>query len=272
MMSFKMLKNVRNGLKVVKEITMQSKNNIFIKFRFASAFLLYYTFKQFFGKAPSLFPSMDIYLEGSILKTRKNTLDFWTVWKSYEEETTNYLLEKSNSGYFIDVGANIGRYSVLMAKKGWNVIAFEPVKSTFNQLKTNLTLNDLDAELYNMGLGEKKEEISIYYDREKHAEASIIKDSQKESEKIYIDRLDNLINLFPKENVILKIDVEGFGSQVLKGAINFIRKTRPTIIIEIWEKENESIKLLSDLGYKRAGETEIWTIKPLQLKQIPNLN
>ncbi len=169
---------------------------------------------------------------------------------TYESEIDSFLESKKDIT-FIDVGANIGRYSVPLGKK-FKVISFEPVKSTFNQLKINLKKNNATSLLYNMGVGDSEDVTDIFFDPNEHGEASVAFKAGKERERIQLIPLDKVLK--KEKNSILKIDVEGFEYEVLKGAEKFIRNNRPDIIIEIWE--GKTIKFLHDLGY--IGEKEIW--------------
>jgi protein O-GlcNAc transferase len=53
----------------------------------------------------------------------------------------------------------------------------------------------------------------------------------------------------------MKIDVEGFEEQVLVGALKTIKKTKPIIYAEAWNKESldKILKILKPLGYS-AGK------------------
>jgi predicted O-methyltransferase YrrM len=80
--------------------------------------------------------------------------------KKYEEERLIYLIQKIKThqlNIFIDVGANIGLYSLRVAKNIPNinqVISFEPLLETFNKLKKNIIKNNLEKKIniYNYGL------------------------------------------------------------------------------------------------------------------------
>ena len=55
-----------------------------------------------------------------------------------------------------------------------------------------------------------------------------------------------------KKKVLLKVDVEGFEFEVLKGAKNFIKKYRPIILIEVWNEDTK--KFLVENKYSPDGE------------------
>jgi FkbM family methyltransferase len=249
-------------LRVALDIISQSRDGVFTKIKFFFAFLFHYGGK-FFGININFFPKMNLDLRGIIFQTREKTIDFWMVWDKYEKEIMGELDKLEEKGTFVDAGANIGRYSLLMAKKDWEVYSFEPVKSNFFRLKNHLKNNSLikKTKIFNLALGDKKEEKNIYFEKHKHGEASLLKKNKNiQKEKIKIEKMDNLlINKEIKKPVVLKIDVEGFEYKVLLGAKKFIKEYKPKIIIELWNK-NKDIKFLNKMGYQNKGN--LWIYKP----------
>ena len=128
---------------ILKNIINQSQDKISTKIKFLTSFFLHYSTKKLFKKSICKFPKMNLKLHNSIFETRKNTVDFWTVSTFHEKEMTEYMINKKEKGTFIDIGTHIGRYSILMAKKGWKVHSFEPIKTNFNQLKKNAIKNNV---------------------------------------------------------------------------------------------------------------------------------
>ena len=86
------------------------------------------------------------------------TGDWYCGLREYED--MGFLLHALQSGdLFVDVGANIGSYSILAgACEGVKVIAFEPVPQTFSWLQKNIKINALEnrIEAMNIGLAEQK--------------------------------------------------------------------------------------------------------------------
>ena len=136
------------ALKVIREVFIQSQDNILVKIWFGIAFFTYYFSKKILGINISFFPAMVLLLHNCKFKTRKNTIDFWMVVKSHEDKFTSYLTNQKEKGIFIDVGTHIGRYSILMAKKKWEVFSFEPLKTNFNQFKINASLNGIEKNIH----------------------------------------------------------------------------------------------------------------------------
>jgi len=153
----------------------------------------------------------------------------------YELGTVSVLQDFLKEGdTFVDVGANIGWLSLVGAKqvgKNGNVLAFEPVPSTFDILKSNKEINNFtQITLKQFALGNKEENVTIYPEKENRGGASILNHQSENGVEIEVKTLDSL-NLKTAINVI-KIDVEGFELDVLKGGINSIKKDKPKLIIE----------------------------------------
>jgi len=163
-----------------------------------------------------------------------------------------------------DIGANIGVFTCFAANvvKKVKVFAFEPVSMVFDILKKN-TESYRNIEIFQLSLGSREETKEILI-RTWNPGYSTIKDSAvqrpKESfdikENIKISKLDNIVNKLNLEKInFIKIDVEGYEVEVLRGGIETIKKFRPTIgvslhnqsfekeIREIFEKEIKNYEI-----------------------------
>ncbi len=125
---------------------------------------------------------------------------------------------------FVDVGANIGSYSVLAsAVAGARTVSFEPVPSTFLHLKHNISINNIEplVALYNCGAGEKEGKLffTSNFDTMNH----VVSDPAtrgEESIQVDIVTLDSVLqNDIP---ALIKIDAEGFEMSVLKGGSHIL--------------------------------------------------
>ena len=173
---------------------------------------------------------------------------------------------------FIDVGGNIGFMSLAASKfvgnKG-HVYSFEPEPETFAILKNNIEINELkNISASNLALGSAKEKATIYSDVDKNkGEASLIKNqsnnAQKESE-ISIETLDNFATTNDISNIrMIKIDVQGWELEVLKGANNiFTKPNAPIICIEYskWHKVQNG-ELLDIYNYITSNDYMIFKLE-----------
>lgn len=134
---------------------------------------------------------------------------------------------------FIDIGANVGAYSVLSATHvKARTISFEPVPTTYKNLTENLKLNDCLAKCtaYNLALGSSTGNIKFTnsLDTINH----VASDNDPNTITVLVDTLDNILgNDVP---ILIKIDVEGFEWEVLNGSKDVLKKAGlKAIIIEL---------------------------------------
>lgn len=161
----------------------------------------------------------------------------------YEENETNYLLNKSkNVNTFIDIGANVGYFSLLtsanICKNNGKIFAFEPITRTFERLQENIFLNNITCiNNYKIAISDSNTSLEINIGNDQNwGMSSINKHDQLSSlsETVKCQTLDS----FCEEHHItaidlVKIDVEGAEFKVLKGMINVIQLYKPEILIEI---------------------------------------
>lgn len=136
-----------------------------------------------------------------------------------EYEDMSFVRDVLKKGdLFIDVGANIGAYSILAAGRGAKVVAIEPIPSTYSALKKNIYLNAFGEciEHLNIGLGSANGNLRFSADADTLNHVLGEKEVCRKSVSVPIMRLDDIVQ-YRKPRVI-KIDVEGFETEVLGGA------------------------------------------------------
>jgi FkbM family methyltransferase len=142
-------------------------------------------------------------------------------------------------GSFIDVGANIGYFSLVAAKYYSHVVAFEPSRATSSQFEHNLKLNPgLAAKitLHKMALGSEAGQSSLFRPMDQPLAASLrpVREMQSVIETVSVNTLDNMITR-QDEISFLKLDVEGAEFEVLKGGEQVIQQYRPAVLCELSE-------------------------------------
>lgn len=195
-------------------------------------------------------------------------------FENYEEVDYNFFIKtlssiynglKNKKCFFIDIGANIGWYSLTISSRFKNIesLAIEPIKYTYKALQENIKLNKLERKikLFNLGFSDKKGFLDFYYDKNFTGSASmknITKNINAEAVSCNVELLDEFTNNLNKNIEFVKIDTEGSELFVIKGGLKTIEKNKPFIMIEMlrkWSAEfnyhpNEIIELLKNLGYK----------------------
>lgn len=152
----------------------------------------------------------------------------------HEFEDMSFLLHfLRTDDLFVDVGANIGSYTILSASESRaKTIAMEPVPSTFKNLMNNVYINEVQnlVEAYNLALGSK--EGTIQFTKDLDTVNHVATGKAEQTIEVPITTFDTLIQL--QQPTLVKIDVEGFETEVIKGMSSAI--TSPylkAIIIEL---------------------------------------
>jgi FkbM family methyltransferase len=146
-----------------------------------------------------------------------------------------------DDGVFLDIGANIGYFSFFVATRENFIgksIAFEPIKTTFDQLKKSINLLNLEniIECHNIAVSDKKTTASMSLFEERNDHATLLDTSNEPGELVQVNKIDNFT--LPKVDLI-KIDVEAFEKEVVDGAINTILKDKPYLFIETWKTDDD---------------------------------
>ena len=178
--------------------------------------------------------------------------------KEYEkkrmDQLHNYSME-INSEILIDIGANIGFYSILSSNKYEQIYSYEPNKRNFQILKKNIDTNNLkNIKIFNFGLGENEEVLTGNSNTKgelfQTSGFAVSKDNKK-GERVLIKKGDDVLQ-FKNSTLTIKIDVEGFELFVLKGLKNTLVKNQTILQVEIWEKNNDEVHdFLNSLNYKK---------------------
>lgn len=167
------------------------------------------------------------------------------VFGTYEPGVVKGLEELIRPGWTtIDVGANIGYFTLLMANRvgpQGKVIAFEPLAENFRILQENIKLNGhANVVAENLALMSRTERIELRSATPGAitwvASVRIDQNSAVESQSVEAVTLDEYVQKNGIAKVdFLKIDVEGAEASVLEGATNVLNRDQPTLLIEMHE-------------------------------------
>ncbi len=153
----------------------------------------------------------------------------------HEFEDMAFVLHALREGDgFVDVGANIGAYTVLAAGAvGARCVSIEPIPGTFGHLRDNINLNGIAERVVamNIGLGNGRGALRFTagLDTVNHVLAATEADSG--TVEVKVEKLDDLLPDF--EPAIVKIDVEGYETNVIAGARRVL--SRPSLLAVIME-------------------------------------
>ena len=159
----------------------------------------------------------------------------------------------------IDCGGCLGHWTMFWQDKVKQIELFEPNKTTLPELKQNIQ-NFKNVNIHEYALGDRPGKVSMDYVKDDHVGTYAITDQQGDIEIRTLDSF-NLTKLD-----FVKIDVDGFELNVLKGARETLSQNSPVINIEMKRDKRKHIAkqsevILRDLGYKfrqRTRSDEVW--------------
>jgi FkbM family methyltransferase len=149
----------------------------------------------------------------------------------YEFEESIFLLHfVEKEDVFLDVGANVGHYSLLMSGlKKCRSIAIEPVPKTYCKLKKQVDLNNLNALIEIKNIGVSNEVSELFFSTDKGTMDRIVDENYKNAVSVHVETIDSIVkNNIP---IAIKIDVEGYEKYVLDGASETLRNEHLKIVI-----------------------------------------
>lgn len=156
----------------------------------------------------------------------------------FEELEFNTLLNLvQEDSVVLDVGANMGYYSVRIAQKAVRgiVYAFEPDPGNFDLLTKNLALNNLtNVVTRNVALSDRNDVLRLWKHPFNVGDYRLYNDGDFTE---YVDvptiRLDDVL---PERVDLVKIDVQGYEYFVFNGGQQLLEKHHPTIFSEFWPR------------------------------------
>ncbi len=167
----------------------------------------------------------------------------------YENEELNMIIKLLNiinhdDLHFFDIGANIGFYSMHIAKlfRKMKIYSFEPIPKTYSYFQRNLALNNINnINAYNFGFSNEEKNIEFYYYKEGSGNASLanlseLDDNSVEKVSSKVFRLDDFINQTNTRIDFIKCDVEGAELLVFQGGEKVLEIYKPMVFTEILRK------------------------------------
>jgi len=177
-----------------------------------------------------------------------------------------------------DVGASWGGYAKSLRRFGFKdkIISFEPVNASYEKLLKN-SFKDSSWHVHkkiiitNKNIKKQKINVSKDFDNssllnltklhsENHVEAKY-----SHQEEVECDSLDNLVSNYLKDekNLMLKVDVQGTEMDVLKSAINNIKKFKLVQIeLSLHKMYEQQVLWKEIIAFMNDCNFDIWTIYP----------
>lgn len=192
------------------------------------------------------------------------------VWEPFESKVFSCLCQAGDT--VLDLGANIGWYSVLAARLVGSdgcVFAFEPDPSNARLLEMNSAVSDpyRVIQIYRTAVGEREAEALFYKSETNLGDHRLFSDgSSRETYPVNVTTLDSFFSgEYPRLPDIVKSDTQGSEAKIIKGAEKlFSNGWRPVMILEFWpfglnQSGDDPLAFFQDLallGYKTFEVSE----------------
>lgn len=241
------------------------------------------------GPAPVRF---DIGCGATIEGPLSDWMIVWTFIRGHERDApfqrSLTLLQPGDVA--IDVGANLGIWSLLAARRGARVHAFEPVPAIAARLRQHIADNGAAVDVNQLAAGSERGSLPFFAVADGNTGASSLSRQRDDSEEIDVDvvPLDDLID----HADLMKVDVEGAEILVFRGARRLLSSDdAPIVFFEMSEQLSGSFgasgadvkRFLADCGYRiyrwdgrrftavtveeRHGHEDLFALKPRHLEQ-----
>jgi len=148
---------------------------------------------------------------------------------------------------FVDVGANMGLFTLFAAKKvgkQGTVVAIEPSNRDFERLRDNVELNGLsNVRLFQVALSNCRTHAMLLVATEEKSGHNTLGAFGYESvveqgrELVSVDRLDDIVRVEGMQRIdVIKLDVEGAELLALQGATETLMRFRPVLLLELSDR------------------------------------
>ncbi|XP_071163099.1 uncharacterized protein [Mytilus edulis] len=185
-------------------------------------------------------------------------------WEGGHVGTIHNYMKKFPQAVFLDIGANIGMFSISIAAHGYRVISIDCLEGNVMRLCASMKaakLTDKMTVVYN-ALSHTHEKVSLgkyhgnvggtYVKQGAHSH-------QTETESVNSILLDDLLEIYSFDQVVIKLDVETFEANVLKGGYKFFEQVKvEALLMEfVAHREKESGKFIADFLISHGLEPNV---------------
>jgi len=209
-------------------------------------------FLRFKGELPTPLGRVKIYNDDVL---REFVYAFFKTKFRYMPMLASLAIQPFQRSTIVDVGANIGDFTLAVSKEARQVISIEPGRDTYATLCANLRANSINNVIaLNVGAHDSEENLSF----EGHYLEFRVSEYSTEQHAIGIP-LDIVLSTYGIEHVdILKIDVQGHETKVLMGAIGALKKHSVDLaIVEVHPHRgvriDDVVSLMRSCDYRLVG-------------------
>jgi FkbM family methyltransferase len=193
------------------------------------------------------------------------------------EAVLSRLITKGTT--FVDVGANVGYFTVLFSRSARMVYAFEPVPAIFERLSRNLSLNGCEnVRALQLAVSKEKGTVKMYESKISNGHDSTVRRFEHDrSMPVDATSLDEAIDPSAGD-IVMKVDVEGSETDVLMGGLGLIRSGRVSAIVVEWSRRiypsvanlRERFALYSAIGSVEVIDDRLGAYRVTERLQVPD--
>jgi FkbM family methyltransferase len=178
------------------------------------------------------------------------------IWNDYE-----WVCKPCKGGVVIDVGAHVGLFTLKCLKvfKVDKVVAIEPHPANYLLLKRNIYLNRFQDRVLalRVAAGSRDGYAELYLSKYSHSHSLIFKGLG--SINVQLATIDSLIEKLSRVDFV-KIDVEGYEIEVIKGMRKLVNMFKPVIVMEVFKNNVTYVKkIMDELGYNIKTFPDLFT-------------
>ncbi len=182
----------------------------------------------------------EIVVDNVRMNIRRQSSDFFVVQEIFKRK----LYGTQPKGIVLDLGANIGAFSLYAARTATQVFAFEPENSNFEQLKKNIALNrSFPIHIFKKAAGGKCGLAELSPAAINKGASSLVFKRSDKSEHVETLTLEHILSLCEISNVdFLKIDIEGSEYELFENTSVHTLRRISTIEMEIHRVKGKNVR------------------------------
>jgi FkbM family methyltransferase len=160
---------------------------------------------------------------------------------------------------FVDIGANVGSYTILACSAiGASGYAFEPIPSTYGRLVENIRLNNIEERVRALNFGLAQHEGTTHFTSDLDTVNHVVAENEKSADSIEVKITTLDVATIGISPGLIKIDVEGYETPVLEGAVQtLMNNSLHSVIMELNGSggrygfdESRILSMMLDIGFK----------------------
>lgn len=179
---------------------------------------------------------------------------------TYEDKYRQLIISHlPNKRTFVDVGANVGIWSLPMTQHFKKVVSYEPSHQNIECIKANIPRG---IDLREKAVADFAGEAKFHQAGKNCGDGKLCREGIKSSYTVPVVKLDDE----ELDDVdMIKIDTQGWELDALKGMIGLIKSQRPWVMFEVNEDVDICCKFMEDLDYEvvyvKSKRNFVWAPK-----------